>query len=135
MNVPHAVHSNSLCKLYLEYIVNHFQALIQISIFSTTGLRCYLFRICKFDIEECSNLMKILKSKKIIKLGLSSFSDLHSLSSFFSDRRNLRHFFTLKILSHYSEPMREGQFGRWLCPFQSAIRISMTQNLQCEKVS
>ena len=31
--------------------------------------------------------------------------------------------------------MREDHFGRWLCPLQSAIRISMTQNLQCEKVS
>ena len=48
---------------------------------------------------------------------------------------SLRHFFTKKILSHYSEPMRGNQFGRWLCPIQSAIRISMTQNLQFEKVS
>ena len=50
-------------------------------------------------------------------------------------RKSVRHFFTLKILSHYSEPMREAHFGRWLCPLQSAIRFSMTQNLQCEKVS
>ena len=47
----------------------------------------------------------------------------------------LRHFFTLKILSHCSEPMREDQFRWWLCPLQSAIRILMTQNLQSEKVS
>ena len=47
----------------------------------------------------------------------------------------LRALFTLKILSHCSEPIREGQFGRWLCPLQSAIRISMTQNLQCGKSS
>ena len=47
----------------------------------------------------------------------------------------LRALFTFKILSHCSEPMREDQFGRWLCPLQSAIRISMTQNLQCEKSS
>ena len=47
----------------------------------------------------------------------------------------LRALFTLKILSHCSEPIREGQFGRWLCPLQSAIRISMTSNIQCEKGS
>ena len=49
--------------------------------------------------------------------------------------KKLRALFTLKILSHCSEPMRVDQFGRWLCSLQSAIKISMTQNLQCEKSS
>ena len=47
----------------------------------------------------------------------------------------MRPFFTLKILSHSSEPMRLDQFRVRLCPLQSAIGISMTQNLQCEKGS
>ena len=39
-------------------------------------------------------------------------------------RMSFGHFFTLNILSRCSETMREDQFGRWLCPLQSVIRIS-----------
>ena len=45
------------------------------------------------------------------------------------------------ISKHFSPPkrdcypMREDRFEVWLRPFQSAIWILVTQNLQCEKVS
>ena len=38
-----------------------------------------------------------------------------------------------KILPTSSQ--EEDQFGGWLCPLQSAMKISMTQNLQCVKSS
>ena len=68
----------------LWIIMSHNKALIQISVYTSTGPLCYLFRICNFDISLCPDLIKILTNSKIIKLGVGIDGDVKKLGNEFS---------------------------------------------------
>ena len=60
----------------MEWVGNNRTALIQISCFTNVGIENFLFRSSKFMIERCEPLLKILKSREIIKLGVCVKGDL-----------------------------------------------------------
>ena len=47
------------------------------------GVKCYLFRLCHFDILLCPQLLKLLKSDSIVKLGVGIDGDMKKLSKEF----------------------------------------------------
>ena len=64
----------------MEWVQNNRTGLIQVSFYSSIGFQTILFRTAKFELERCAPLMKLLKSREIVKLGVCVKGDLERVA-------------------------------------------------------
>ena len=87
-------------------------ALISISCYTDIGIQNYLFRTCHFDVERCEPLMKILKSKEIVKVGLGIRANLARVAEETDFSVQDGAFVELEVLYHaYTEEL--GLHSKW----------------------
>ena len=92
------------------------------------------------DFEASSSLMKNIFLLKMRSYQILKASDHQKNVSLRIYRLSVKSSFHIEdfeslLWANEGGPIWEMNHLRWLCPLQSAIRISMTQNLQCEKSS
>ena len=64
-----------------EWVKESKVALMQIAVAFNYSPRCYLFRLCEFEIASADALVKLLNSERYVKLGVGIMGDIARQSS------------------------------------------------------
>lgn len=76
-------YTRSYCNfvgLDCEWVGKNKTALMQISVSTPAGIKCFLIRLCKVDIRICYELMAFLRDEDVVKLGCGIDGDFKRLS-------------------------------------------------------
>ena len=68
-----------------EWVGKNKTALVQISAWmgNDSGVKCYLFRLCHFDLLTTAKLLELLRHERIVKLGVGIDGDMKKLAKEF----------------------------------------------------
>ena len=82
-------------------------ALLQLATFDGESTKCFLFRLCKFNINESEELVKLLHSDEHVNLGVGIVGDIkrlrkdYSLGLEYSRNLDLRYLTKAWVLGHF----------------------------------
>jgi len=102
--------ANPACVgLDCEWVGKNKTALVQISAWmGNSDIKCFLFRLCHFDILSASKLLELLRHDKIVKLGVGIDGDMKKLAKEFDPAILSGVYFDLRHAATYTESIQAG---------------------------
>lgn len=73
-----------------------------------SDIKCFLFRLCHFDILSASKLLELLRHDKIVKLGVGIDGDMRKLAKEFDPAILSGVYFDLRHAATYTESIQAG---------------------------